>query len=564
VSRKRRQRLAETTGRPELRESQSGYQETLTLLLERISELEFALEEEGWTRLSDLQNDREFSREALTRIIRQSRLMYLKNPIVNRAVNVQAYYVWAQGVNIQAKDPAVNEVVQGFLDDPANRAELTSHQARTLKECDLQVLGNLFFVFFTDKSTGAVKVRTIPVEEVAEIVTDPEDAKSPWFYKRVYTPQGGQQKTVYYPDWRLERRNVAGGELDGASDLSARNDDPAAVLPQGAKVEWNVPVYHVRVGALSDMRFGLPETYQALDWARAYKEFLEDRATISRALSRFVFQLTTQGGAKGVAAAKDKLKTTLGVSTSETNPPPTAGAAFIAAAGNKLETMKVSGATINPEEGRRFLLMVAAAVGLPETFFGDVSTGNLATAKSLDRPTELKFLDRRTLWADVFKAILAFVIEQRAQAMNGKLPEGKDRTVEVSFPDLLERDVEARIRAVISAATLDGKEPVGTMDDHTLARLLLSALGIEDLDELLKKIAPEDGESLLAKRRAEKQQMAQAIAKQGQGEKPGQGDDEQGDDGERDVSETDEAMVTFVEAVRELRAAIAEVMRRAA
>jgi hypothetical protein len=517
---------AKRTTVADLREELVRRDLSLELLTERLAELELALEDVGWQKLGG-DNEREFSREGLRKICQLSRYMYLKNPLINRAVNVQAHYVWAQGVTLKAIDEGVNKVVQAFLDDRANQTELTSHQARTLKEVELQVLGNLFFVFFVSAADGAVKVRTIPADEVVEILTNPEDAKEPWFYKRTWTERsldgGTRQRTAYYPDWRK----------------------PASVSFQPSNGEvLDFPVYHVKVGGLSDMRFGVPETYQALDWAKAYKEFLEDRATIARALSRFAWRLTTPGGKQGVAAARTKLATTLGTSTSETNPPPTVGAAFVASQnGAALDPIRTAGATINPEEGRHFLLMVCAAFGLPETFFGDVSVGTLATATSLDRPTELKMLDRRTLWADVLKDILQFVIDRAVAA--GALAEGVDRSVDVDFPSLLEHDPVKRIASIIDAATLKGQTSVGTMDDRTLISLLLQALGVDDVDALLDKLAPEGGESLIAQLARERQEQAQAIADQQAQARQDQEDDE--DDPQREA---------FVEAVEELRGAL--------
>jgi hypothetical protein len=498
---------------------------SLELLTERLADLELALEDQGWLRLTG-DSEREFSRDGLKTICRMSRYFYLKNPLVNRAVNVQAHYVWAQGVSIGAADEEVNKVVQAFLDDRANQTELTSHQARTLKEVELQVLGNLFFVFFPNAADGAVKVRTIPVDEVVDIITNPEDAKEPWYYKRQWTERAldgtALQRTAYYPAWRLPA---------------------SAGQPTDAPV-FNYPVYHVKVGGLSDMRFGVPETYQALDWAKAYREFLEDRATIAKALSRFAFRLTTPGGQRGVAAAKAKIATTVGTTSAETNPPPTVGAAFVRSQnGADLDPVKVAGATIHPDEGRRFLLMVCAAFGLPETFFGDVSVGTLATATSLDRPTELKMLDRRTLWADVLKDILQFVIDRAVAA--GALAEGVDRSVDVDFPSLLEHDPVKRIASIIDAATLKGQPPIGTMDDRTLISLLLQALGVDDVDALLDKLAPEGGESLIAQLARERQEQAQAIADQQAQARQDQEDDE--DDPQREA---------FVEAVEELRGAL--------
>lgn len=489
-----------------LRENQQ-LEDSLELMQERLAELELAIEDEGWQRLTG-DGERELSRDGLRRIARMSRLSFLKNPLINRAVTLQAMYVWGQGVNIEARHPDVDAVVQSFLDDPKNQAELTSHQARVLKEIDLQVDGNVFFVLFPDPADGKVRVRSIPPDEVVDIITNPDDAKDVWYYKRTWNlrsfdPTAGvtalQSQTAYYPDWRYS---------------------PTASKPQTigqSPVQWETPVYHVKVGGMSDMRFGVPETYAALDWARAYKSFLEDWATITRALSRFAWNLTAKGGARGVAAAKTKLGTTLATGGSaqstETNPPPVTGSTFISAEGVKLDPVRTSGATTSAEDGRRMLLMVAAATGLPESFFGDVSVGTLATAKSLDRPTELKFRDRQTLWADVLNDIFQFVIDWAARSPGGALNTGDqvdpaalhvqlqddpqtgepiDRYVAIDFPAILEHDVDATVGAIVNAATLAGHPSANTIDPKLLTKLLLTALGQDDIDELLDQMYPED------------------------------------------------------------------------
>lgn len=459
------------------------------MLKERLAELELSLEDKMWITLGGA--DREFDRRQLGDIWKLCRLNYLKNPLINRGVNIQSYYVWGQGVNIQAKAEPINEVIQAFIDDPLNQTELTSHQARTLKEADLQVYGNLFLVLFADRVTGEVRVRSIPVEEITDIISNPEDRRDIWYYKREWNAGGinlqtgaiGQKlQTAYYPDWRYRPEK----QPDAIGDK---------------EIIWDACVYHIKVGGLGDMRFGVPEIYQALDWAKAYKSFLEDRATVYRALARFAWQLKGPGSATAVTAAKTKLASTL-ASGSETNPPPTTASTFIGKDGYSMDPIRTAGTTTPAEEGRRFLLMVCAALGLPESFFGDVSVGTLATAKSLDRPTELKFEDRRTLWADVFHDIFEYVIGASYAASQSNLPdidpktgEEIDKHVYITFPSILEHDVESSVRAIVSAATLDGKLAAGTIPDmKLLSSMLLSALGVEDADEILEKLFPEDGE----------------------------------------------------------------------
>lgn len=495
----------------------SQYEDTVELLQERITELELALHDGdglGWSKIGG-GSSREFSRDAIRRIAALARLFYLANPLINRAVSLQAQYVFGQGVNINGRHPDVDEVVQAFLDDEKNRAELTSHQARLMKEIALQTEGNIVFVLFTNTATGRVRVRSLPVDEVEDIITDPEDAKSPWFYKRVWCQRGtdlqtGQTKnedrTAYYPDWRYQPRT-----------RQARIGDKPVL--------WDQPIYHVKVGGLPDMRFGVPETYAAHDWARAYKSFLEDVATLMRAYARFAGKVTNLRGAKGVAAGKARMGTTQGANSAETNPPPLTGSIFMGADGVDYTPLNIRGASVNPEDGRRLLLMVCAAVGLPETFLGDVSVGTLATAKSLDRPTELKYKDRQTLWVDIFQHILGFQVKQavRAKRLRGTVTTTDDgdelvdlgneidpdtgqealdaRTgqpipinpgIDVDFPPVLEHDVGETVGAIVSAATLGGHPLAGTMDAKLAARLLLSALGQDDIDDLLEELFPEE------------------------------------------------------------------------
>ena len=73
------------------------------VLSERLAELELALEDVGWVRLG-MEGEREFSREGLDRIMQIARYSYLKNPLINRGVEVQRLYVFGQGVNIRAED----------------------------------------------------------------------------------------------------------------------------------------------------------------------------------------------------------------------------------------------------------------------------------------------------------------------------------------------------------------------------------------------------------------------------------------------------------------------------
>lgn len=477
---------------------QAQYEYDTEVLLERLDALELALEDSGWRKLSG-EADRDFSREGLRKIARLSRLMFLKNPLIQRGVKVQSHYVFGQGVVFTAEDPEVNKVIQRFVKDEANQAELTSHQAMLDKGIELHVDGNIFLVRFSNPATGLVKTRTIPFDEVADIICNPDDSKEPWFYYRVWSvnqldmAKGTTtfvERKAYYPDW---------------------NYHPATQPPSmGEKpIYWDKPVYHLKVGGLPGMKFGVPETYAALDWAKAYKAFLEDWSTIVRSYARFAWQITTKR-ASGVKGVKAKLNTTLSPDRHEGNPPPIAGSAFVGTDGTNVAPIRTAGATTSAEDGRRLLLMVAACMGLPETFFGDVSVGTLATARSMDRPTELQFVSRQTLWETVFKKVLDYVVKFNVQVgrlegfilEDGTVDLGVDEfgnlrssAVRVEFPPILEHDLSETVGAIVDAATLRGNTSAGLIDNKTVSRLLLTALGVDGIEDALKQIYPEGEET---------------------------------------------------------------------
>jgi len=497
----------------QLKERLTRSQNNQEMLEETLAVLETQIYESGWVSIFGGEG-KQLSKRALNTLYDLGRVYWLKNPLIHRAVEVQALYVFAQGMTIKGDHPVVDEVVQQFMTDRKNVAALTSHQAYMQNETDLRLAGNIFFAFFTNTDNGRVTVRTVPLYEIGDIITNPEDRMEPWYYRRDYiinqfeTANGittPKMATVYHPDWQY----------------NPKDEDKVKTIGT-AEVLWDTPIYHVKTNCLPDMKFGVSEVYSAIDWAQAYKRFLENWSKLVDAYARFAFSLTTKGGARAVAAGKAKIESVfakqdpnLELADSATYKQRPVGATFTASEGVKLDTIRTQGATTSADDARRLLLMVASSSGIPEQILaGDPSTGNLATAKAMERPLELQFRNRQQLWADIWKNILNYVIDQSIKAENGAL-EGDTmqdeftgeiqyvlsmqddkkqdipRTVSVKFPPLLEHDVLQSVQAIISAATLDGKPMAGTMDLETIAQQVSKALNIENSDQLISELFPE-------------------------------------------------------------------------
>jgi hypothetical protein len=471
---------------------------TVDMMVENLQLLEMSMEDEGWRKLG-IQAEREFTRRGLDQLIRVSRAMYLSHPLVKRGVNVTTYYTWAQGVTMQAKDQTVqDEIVLPTMDDDANRQELYGYQARILTDVDQMNEGNVFIVMFTNMN-GDVSVRSIPTNEITEIMSREGDGRILTYYRRVWSESSMdlrtatpiiRQKEEFYPDWRYHPDNK-----------------PDTVA--GIKVNWDAPIIHQKTGGLKNMRFGIPETYAAFEWARAYKSFLEDWHTLVNSLSRFAFKATTKG--KKIQRLKEKLEsegkrqTQDEAETDLNDRQPRrrkVGDVYVGKEGDDIQAIPKSGATISSDDARPSRLMIASAMDLPDTILsGDVDVGNFATSKTLDRPTELAMLHRQTLWSDFHKDIFRYCIDAKVRALElpGKQEKDPrtelniivpsfDSTVEVTFPPILEDDKAANINAIVAAATLQGKANAEVLPPELVSKMLLESLGVEDVDATLDEL----------------------------------------------------------------------------
>lgn len=479
------------------------------LLEEALSDLELAAEDRGW-RIASMEADLQFSREGLTQVIRNCSVMAIASPMIKRGLQLRTGYVWGQGVSVSARagqsaDQDVNAVLQAFWDDPSNQVALSSSEAQERLERKVGTQGNVIFTFFPDPLTGRVQVRTTPFEEIVDKICNPDDREDVWFYFRTYTAVvleagygGGTRR-------RNETRRVLHPALGYWPVSRPKTIDNLPVL-------WDQPILHVKVNEPDHGKWGIPDAYAALPWARAYEGFLTDWARLVKALSKFAWRLSGDKASKASRAAQTMTSALARVRAESAIPDPSTGSGVgaVAAAGPgvSLEAIPKSGATIDSGSGRPLAAMVAAALGVSvvDLLADPGVTGARAVAETLDKPVILEMNGRRRMWASVIQTISAYVIDQAIRAPRGPLRgtvlrdprTGRetitlagdvDRTVTVEWPDLNELDPVKLVEAIVSADTSGKMPPLET------ARLLMTALGVKDVDELLDAMTdPETGE----------------------------------------------------------------------
>lgn len=458
----------------------------LEVLQESVRDLSLQLEDRGWKRVgSDDENT--MTRDALVQAAQDGRALAVAHPLVRRGVSLRTSYVHGQGgpqLSVESEDETVNEVVQQWWTSRENQNALTGPEARARLERSLSTDGNVFIASFTNPVDGRVTNRTIPFEQITRIITNPEDRGQVWFYERTYSKRAEAFSTteetvrVLYPDLAYA----------------------PAVRPRflnGAEVRWDQPVRHVKVNDLDGWEYGIGDTFSIAPYARGYRDFLNDWLKLMKSLSQFAWRGTAEG--KRAQRARQALsRAQQGVPGNDGS----VGAAYVSAPGEGLEAIPKTGATIDADSGRPILAMIAAGLDVPVTMLSTDPgiTGARSTAETLDEPMYRAMRARQDVWATVFIDLAEYRIEQAIRA--GKLPgavvrdpwtqtdyaelSGDRPIIHCDWPDLSTASVDDAVKAIKDA------DATGKIPPLVIARLLLTALGVEDIDDVLEELTDEE------------------------------------------------------------------------
>ena len=361
----------------------------------------------------------------------------------------------------------------------------TGPEARARLERSLSTDGNVFIACYTNPTDGQVTNRSIPFEQITDIHANPDDRMQVWFYQRTYTRKPEpfatleESVTVLHPDLAYAPRIR-----------------PHTI--QGHKVLWDQPVRHVKVNDLDGWAYGIGDTFAIAPYARGYRDFLNDWLKLMKSLSQFAWRGTAEG--KRAQRARQALsRAQQGVPGNDGS----VGAAYVSAPGEGLEAIPKTGATIDADSGRPILAMIAAGLDVPVTMLSTDPgiTGARSTAETLDKPMMLAMRARQDVWTDVYIDIAEYRIEQaiRAGKLKGQVVRdawtqtdyaelnGAQPVLHCDWPDLSTESVDEAVAAIKDA------DSTGKLPPLIIVRLLLTALGVEDIDEILEDLTDEDG-----------------------------------------------------------------------
>lgn len=452
--------------------------------------------QQGWSRVGASEAELFTEEERLAKV-NESRWMYRYDPQTWRSVNLWTDFGFGQQVKITPKDEALAEVFKAFLEAPANGYILNPRKMADVLSNKLITGGEHFLVFFASTVDGACTLRRLTTSQIRTIVYDKDDSDVPLWYLRD-TADG----TIAYPDWRATPEQL---ENTPPPDKAK----PIADVLSGQERATVAVILHVAVDEENGR--GWPLIARALAWFRAYKEFLENRASVAAAIATYVDKVKVQGGSRAADAMVTRLESALTRLSAggETNPPPAAGGTWVENAMVDRQRLSLgTGAGDAQTDGMTIASQGATGAGVPIHFLNRPDTmQNKSVARESGLPWYEQIQRYQTLWVSVFQDMVN-IVARFATEYGGK--SFADTTADVTLDSPFDADITELVSALgaVGSAAQAGTLLDGPAERVTskLTMLLLTAFGIRGADEI---VAVTDDD---LQREDDNKAMAKAIA----------------------------------------------------
>jgi hypothetical protein len=436
------------------------------------ADVELALDDRGWNVSGGKRMPGELDPITRASQVNRSRYYWLRDPLCKQAVRLWTDYAFGDtGISYTCEDEGVSALLDKFTKNRRNKPRFTSTAGQQRLSKKLLIDGELFFAIFEDGD-----ICTVDCLQIVSILTDADDADRVVAYKREIPRKNGTSEVIYYKPWDADDDATPPTTQDVIDD----NYTTAPVMEGGKAITFvkDCVMYHLAFDAIERRGNGLLTS--CLDWTREHRRFMIARVAITQALSKFAFKTQVKGGQNVINSIRAKLESsfsTAGLSGgTEHKPTQAPGANFLANEGVSLEAMpRVTGASEAKVDSSNLKLMHCAGTGIAEHYYGDASTGNLATATAMELPMLKMFAGYQVFWKDAWRDIFAIVL--------GEDVDSEPAQIVLSMPAILEDDLQKLSAFITSlvAAFPEAKVP-------QLLKMCLESANVPDLDEVMEDI----------------------------------------------------------------------------
>ncbi len=139
---------------------------------------------------------------------------------------------------------------------------------------------------------------------------------------------------------------------------------------------------------------------------------------------------------------------------------------------------RVTGASEAKTDADNLKLLVAAGTGIMLHYFGDPSTGNLATATAMELPMLKMFMKNQVFWRGAWRDLMRRPVGEDVSTDPNKLSD-----IKLTYPNIIEEDLQpfAAFLTAISTVYPEAKTP-------SLLRQALASANVPNLDEVMDEI----------------------------------------------------------------------------
>lgn len=447
-------------------------EDLLLRVQESMADVSIAIDDQGWSPLGGMnEGNHEIPLSKVKKTAELCRALVTVNPLVKQGVNVRTSFIWGDGVKIsvdgssRGRKRSTNKTLP-----PSLERVFGSTLAQAELERSAASDGNWFFLCDTRTKT----VTRLPFWQISGAVTQNGDSENILYIRRTWDDTETDLDT-----------GTNSGDLTDKWYPTSNHTGPVAGKIMNVEVESSCRIVHVPFNRIVGWRWGIPDTFTAIFWSKAYKEFLENCATLTKAYARFAWKVTSASG-KGTARVASQLASEPGRDPI-TGQSRAVGASVALGAGQDLTAISRS-TSVDFNAGRPLAAMVAAGLGVPLPMLtSDPGEGSRSTAETLDEPTK-KSMKARQRMAD-------WAIKECARMIRME--------VTIEWPDI---DPEPTHR-LIQAIDMAGRS--GVLFPKEWREMLLEALGEKWLEKYPERVPNEEQVPLILKNSVPKSEAEQ-------------------------------------------------------
>lgn len=408
------------------------------------AQLALAFDNLGWVPLDGC-TDRGIGLEKIKQWSEVNQALVGANPLIDKAVEVRVALIFGEGIAYGEPGTKLTPRAQGFLEEHADK--LFSQQAYQELETALCTSGQVFLLL----EKNGRKVTRVPLTEITGVATRDGDEETIMYIKRT---------------WSVTK-STASVSSDSARSASTEQKSewyPVPTLPAGTRKPSSIDdvpmstkavMLHISVNKQIGWTWGVPDIQPSRNWAKAYKDFLEDQFLLVKSLARFSWKVTSKTAAQ---ANRSAVKIATPVEMGPNGFPVTTGATASTSEGGDIAAINKAGANVNFEAGKPLAVMALAGLGVPyHLVLPDKGTSGDDT---LDIPTLKSMSSRQALYERMFEKMFSYF------GLN----------VNVIFPPIQQGAIHRVIQAIVTAASTNAVHP---KEIRKMLVLALRPLGID-------------------------------------------------------------------------------------